>query len=108
MYISILYNLTLIQKTKIPRSLSQVTAYNHHNVFTFIPLLLEGRTGGAWEPCNKMMLFLQPHNKVVSHFFPLFFILSTLLLYFLPLFPSVPYVDDALNLVLRQGCCIAK
>jgi hypothetical protein len=39
------------------RCLSEATPY-HHNVFTFTLLLLEGRAGVAWEPSNKMMVFL--------------------------------------------------
>jgi len=39
------------------RSLSEATPY-HHNVFTFTLFLPEGRAGVAWEPSNKIMLFL--------------------------------------------------
>jgi hypothetical protein len=39
------------------RSRSEATPY-HHNVFTFILFLPEGRAGVAWEPSNKIMLFL--------------------------------------------------
>jgi hypothetical protein len=45
-----------IQNSKF-RSLSEATPY-HHNVFTFTLFLLEGRAGVAWEPSNKIMLFL--------------------------------------------------
>jgi hypothetical protein len=55
---------------KIQRSLSQSTLYNHHNVFTFRLLLSAGREGEAWEPPNKMILFLKTHNKV-SLIFPM-------------------------------------
>jgi hypothetical protein len=44
------------QKFKIPLSV-----WSHpyqHNVFTFTLFLREGRAGVAWEPSNKMMLFL--------------------------------------------------
>jgi hypothetical protein len=34
----------------------------HHNVFTFTLFLPEGRAGVAWEPSNKMMLFLPPRK----------------------------------------------
>jgi hypothetical protein len=43
------------QKFKIP--LSEATPY-HHNVFTFTLFLPEGRAGVAWEPFNKIMIFL--------------------------------------------------
>jgi hypothetical protein len=39
------------------RSLSEATPY-HHNVFTFTLFLPIGRAGVAWEPSNKIMLFL--------------------------------------------------
>jgi hypothetical protein len=38
---------------------SEATPY-HHNVFTFTLFLPERRPGVAWEPSNKMMLFLPP------------------------------------------------
>jgi hypothetical protein len=41
------------------RCLSEAIPY-HHNVFTFTLFLPEGRPGVAWEPSNKMMLFLPP------------------------------------------------
>jgi hypothetical protein len=44
------------------RCLSEATPY-HYNVFTFTLFLPEGRAGVAWEPSNKMMLFL-PRRKV--------------------------------------------
>jgi hypothetical protein len=47
---------TEIQNSKF-RSLSEATPY-HHNVFTFTLFLPEGRAGVAWEPSNKIMLFL--------------------------------------------------
>jgi hypothetical protein len=43
------------------RRLSEATPY-HHNVFTFTLFLPEGRAGVAWEPSNKMMLFLPPRK----------------------------------------------
>jgi hypothetical protein len=45
-----------IQNSKF-RSLSEATQY-HHNVFTFTLFIPEGRAGVAWEPSNKIMLFL--------------------------------------------------
>jgi hypothetical protein len=53
-----------VNSEKNPRPLSQATASNHSNVFTFTLLLSEGRAGEAWEPSNKTMLFLPPRNKV--------------------------------------------
>jgi hypothetical protein len=46
---------TLIQKTKIPRALSQATASNRPNVFSFTRPLLEGREGEASEPSVTTM-----------------------------------------------------
>jgi hypothetical protein len=43
------------------RCLSEATPY-YHNVFTFTLLLPEGRAGIAWEPSNKIMLFLPPRK----------------------------------------------
>jgi hypothetical protein len=39
------------------RSLTEATPY-HHNLFTFTLFLPEGRAGVAWEPSNKIMLYL--------------------------------------------------
>jgi hypothetical protein len=50
----------IIDKTIINskfRWLSEASPY-HHNAFVFILFLPEGRAGVAWEPSNKMMLFL--------------------------------------------------
>jgi hypothetical protein len=44
-----LYSSPLTQKTKIRRPLSQATAPNHSNVFTFVMLLSEGQAGKAWD-----------------------------------------------------------
>jgi hypothetical protein len=54
------HNSTIIQKIKIPRSLSQASASNHSNAVTFTLPLPEGQMSGAWEPSNKIMLFLPP------------------------------------------------
>jgi hypothetical protein len=43
------------------RCLSEATPY-YHNVFNFTLFLPEGRAGVAWEPSNKMMLFLPPRK----------------------------------------------
>jgi hypothetical protein len=52
------------------RCLSEATPY-YHNVFTFTLFLPEGRAGVAWEPSNKMMLFLPTRKiKCLSHFTP--------------------------------------
>jgi hypothetical protein len=45
----------------------QGTTSYYSNVFTFVLPLTEGRTGLAWDPGNKMMLFLPPlpkHNPI--------------------------------------------
>jgi hypothetical protein len=38
------------------------TSPYYHNVFTFTVFLLEGRACVAWEPSNKIMLFLPPRK----------------------------------------------
>jgi hypothetical protein len=48
------------------RCLSEATPY-HHNVFTFTLFLPEGRAGVAWEPSNKIMLFLPPRKIIRLH-----------------------------------------
>jgi hypothetical protein len=53
---------------KIPRPLSQATASNHPDAFTFTLLLSEGRAGEAWEPCNKRCSFSLPIIKCLSLF----------------------------------------
>jgi hypothetical protein len=40
--------------------LSTAIISNYSNVLIFILTLSEGRTGEAWEPSNKTMLFLPP------------------------------------------------
>jgi hypothetical protein len=55
---------TLIQKIKIPRPLSQATACNESNAFTFTLPLSEGRTGEAREPSDKTMVFIPPRSKL--------------------------------------------
>jgi hypothetical protein len=47
-----------------PAALSQATAYNHLNAFTFTLALPDGRAGEASEPSDKIMLLLPPHNNV--------------------------------------------
>jgi hypothetical protein len=49
---------------KSSRPLSTAAAYNHHRVFIFTLPVSEGRTGEAWEPCNKKTPSLSPGNKV--------------------------------------------
>jgi hypothetical protein len=78
------YTSTLIQKIEIPRSLSQATDYNPHDVFTFTLPLSEGRAGEAWELSNKMKFFFLTQNKV-SLTFSIIVALSTFQLYLLPL-----------------------
>jgi hypothetical protein len=41
---------------------SEATSY-YHNVFTFTLFLPEGRAGVAWEPSNKITLFLPPRKR---------------------------------------------
>jgi hypothetical protein len=53
---------------KIPRPLSQATASNHANIFTFTLPLSEGRTGEAWEPSNKGCSFSLPAIKSTFDF----------------------------------------
>jgi hypothetical protein len=60
------------------RCLSEATPY-HHNVFTFTLFLPEGRAGVAWEPSNKMMLFLPPLKNKVSLTSPLDFLFESTL-----------------------------
>jgi hypothetical protein len=55
-------------KIKIPWLLSQATVSNHPNTFTSTLPLSEGRTGEAWEPSNRLKLFL-PQSTVRSFFF---------------------------------------
>jgi hypothetical protein len=59
----------IIDKTNINskfRRLFEATSY-YHNVFTFTLFLPERRAGVAWEPSNKMMLFLAlPRIKCLS------------------------------------------
>jgi hypothetical protein len=43
---------------RLPRPLSHVAAFHHSSIFTFTPLLSEGRAGEAWEPYKTVMLFL--------------------------------------------------
>jgi hypothetical protein len=60
-YLSKLYSSTLIQKTRIPRPLSQASSSLHPNVFIFILPLTGGQAGDGWDSPNKMMRSL-PHH----------------------------------------------
>jgi hypothetical protein len=60
--------------------MSEATPY-HHNVFTFTLFLLEGRAGVAWEPSNKMMLFLPPRKIKCLSLHPLISSLNLLFIY---------------------------
>jgi hypothetical protein len=62
------------------RCLSEATPY-HHNVFTFTSFLPEGRAGVAWEPSNKMMLFLPPRKIKCLSLHPLISSLYLLFIY---------------------------
>jgi hypothetical protein len=57
------FKLSIKQSNSKFRCLSEATPY-YHNVFTFTLFLPEGRAGVAWEPFNKMMLFLPPRKKI--------------------------------------------
>jgi hypothetical protein len=59
------------------RCLSEATPY-HHNVFTFTLFLPEGRSGVAWEPSNKIMLFLSPQTIKCLSLHPLISTLNVL------------------------------
>jgi hypothetical protein len=58
------------------------TTSHYHNVFTFTLFLSKGRAVVAWEPSNKMMLFLPPRKINCLSLLPLIFSLH---LYFLSL-----------------------
>jgi hypothetical protein len=62
------------------RCLSEATLY-HHNVFTFTLFLPEGRADVAWEPSNKMMLFLPPRKIKCLSLQPLISSLNLLFIY---------------------------
>jgi hypothetical protein len=62
------------------RCLSEASPY-HHNVFTFTLLLPEGRAGVAWEPSNKMMLFLPLRKIKCLSLHPLISSLNLLFIY---------------------------
>jgi hypothetical protein len=49
-----------LSSNNLKHLMSQATASNHSNIFISTPVLSGGRTGGAWEPSHKMMLFLPP------------------------------------------------
>jgi hypothetical protein len=71
------------------RCLSEATPY-HYNVFIFT-LFLPGRAGVAWEPSNKMMLFLPPSvNKASLSLHPLISSLNLLFICPSHLFLSAP------------------
>jgi hypothetical protein len=59
-------NNSLIEIVRIQRPLSQATASNRPNVFTFTLPLSEGRMCGAWEPSNEMMSFLPPSHDTIK------------------------------------------
>jgi hypothetical protein len=50
------------QKFKIPLSVCLKPPPYYNNVFTITLFPPEGRAGVAWEPSNKMMLFLPPRK----------------------------------------------
>jgi hypothetical protein len=77
-------------------SYSQAIAYDHPKVFPFTLLLSEGQTGEAWEPSNKTILFLPPHNNM-SLTFPRNFHFHLLFCYTfcLSLSPRLPERSDS-------------
>jgi hypothetical protein len=50
-------------------------------MFTFTLFLPEGRAGVAWEPSNKMILFLPPRKIKCLSFHPLIYSLNLLFVY---------------------------
>jgi hypothetical protein len=52
------------------RCLFEATSY-HHDIFTFALFLSEGRTGLAWEPSNKVKLFLPREEMKCLSILPL-------------------------------------
>jgi hypothetical protein len=62
------------------RCLSQASPY-YHNIFTFTLFLPEGRASVAWEPSNKMVLFLPPRKIKCLSLHPLISFLTLLFIY---------------------------
>jgi hypothetical protein len=54
---------------------------DYQNVFSLTLFLSEGRAGVAWEPSNKMMLFLPPLKMKCLSLLPLIFALHLLFIY---------------------------
>jgi hypothetical protein len=54
----------MIHEKKIPPSLSQTFTADHHNVFTVILSLSDGRTGISRVPSNKMLFPTSLPDKV--------------------------------------------
>jgi hypothetical protein len=67
------------QKFKIP--LSVWSHPYHHNFVTFTLFLPEGRAGVAWEPSNKMMLFLRARKIKCLSLHPLISSLNQFFVY---------------------------
>jgi hypothetical protein len=70
--------------TRCSFSLSDIKSFGHpyhHNVFTFTLFLQEGRAGVAWEPSNKMMLFLPPRKIKCLSLHPFISSLNLLFIY---------------------------
>jgi hypothetical protein len=76
---------------------------DHHNIFTFTLFLPEGRAGVAWEPSNKIMLFLPPRKIKCLSLHPLISSLNLLFIYpsHISLSASVPKVWDDKQLLGR-------
>jgi hypothetical protein len=60
--------------------MSEATPY-HHNVLTFTLFISEGRAGIAWEPSNKIMLFLPPRKVKCLSLYPLISSLNLLFIH---------------------------
>jgi hypothetical protein len=78
------------------RCLSEATPY-HHNVITFTLFLPEGRTGVAWEPSNRMMLFLPSSENKVSVTSSLDLIFESTLHLSFPTLPLSPALRSQLS-----------
>jgi hypothetical protein len=85
------------------RCLSEAIPY-YHNVFTFTLFIPEGRAGVAWEPSNKIMLFLPLVKDKVSLTSPLDFIFESTLNVSFPISLSLGF--KGLN-VLSNLCIIS-
>jgi hypothetical protein len=84
------------------RFLLEATPY-YRNIFTFTLFLPERRTGVAWEPSNKMMLFLPPRKIKCFSLHPL---ISSLNLLFNLSFMSLSLGFEFKSLILCSSLCL--